>query len=611
MRIALCQINPTVGDLAGNAELVLRDARRAARAGAELAVFPELCVTGYPPQDLLDRPDFLDDVDDAVRYLASNAPEGLALLVGAPVRNDTPVGKRLFNAALLLAEGRVRDGVSKTLLPTYDVFDEYRYFEPCPERRVIAWGGLRLGVHLCEDMWNNYEVDSAANYEVDSAANHEVDTAGPHDADGGAHPSNGTASGARPRPAEGEPTLAALDHHLYAANPIDELAALGVDVFVNLSASPYATGKPAERRRLIGESCREHGVPFVYVNQTGANTELVFDGDSQVQSAAGEVLWHAAPFEEDFFVWDTGAPGEPVEVAAEDATAEVHDALVLGIRDYVAKTGDGVFERALVGLSGGIDSAVTCALAVEALGPERVVGVTMPSAYSSAGSVSDSRELADALGIEFHHVSIRPAVDAFGQMLEPLFSGTEENVAEENIQARARGLTLMAVSNKFGYLLLTTGNKSEMAVGYATLYGDMSGGLAVLSDVFKTDVYRLAEHVNARAGRDLIPRSTITKPPSAELRPGQVDQDSLPPYDLLDAILERYVERHQSAADIARATGADPALVARVARMVDRTEYKRRQAAPGLRVSGKAFGVGRRLPIVMQRTRVAEDAVRA
>ena len=469
------------------------------------------------------------------------------------MRNETPVGKRLFNAALLVAGGAVRDGVSKTLLPTYDVFDEVRYFEPCPERRVIEHGGLRLGVHLCEDMWNNEE-----------------------------H----------------------APYRLYAANPIDELAALGVDLFVNLSASPYATGKPAERRGLIRESCREHGVPFVYVNQVGANTELIFDGGSQVQSSGGEVLYHAPLFEEAFWVWDTNAPGGAVEVEAEDVTAEVHDALVLGVRDYVEKTGAGVFDKALVGLSGGIDSAVTCALAVEALGADRVVGVTMPSAYSSSGSVDDSRALAENLGIEFHEVSVRPAVDAFGEMLGPLFAGTEEGVAEENVQARSRGLTLMAISNKFDHLLLTTGNKSEMAVGYATLYGDMSGGLAVLSDVFKTEVYRLAEHVNARAGRDLIPRNTITKPPSAELRPGQVDQDSLPPYDVLDAVLVRYVEGHASPEAITRELSLDPALVDRIAKMVDRNEYKRRQAAPGLRVSSKAFGSGRRLPIVMRQTRI-------
>ncbi|WP_412060735.1 NAD+ synthase [Rubrivirga sp. IMCC45206] len=562
MRIALCQLNTTVGDLAGNVALILADARRAAEAGADLAVFPELCVTGYPPQDLLDRPAFLDATDDAVRTLAAQLPDGLTAIVGAPVRNETPVGKRLFNAALVLADGRVQDAVSKTLLPTYDVFDEVRYFESAPARRVVTVNGLRLGLHVCEDMWNN----------------------------GG-----GDASGTG---AEGRT-------HLYAANPIDDLAALGIDLFVNISASPFAVGKPAERRDLIAESCREHGVPFVYVNQVGANTELIFDGDSRVTAASGETLWHGALFASDFFVWDTEAPGDPVAPTLPETTAQIHDALVLGVRDYVRKTGDGVFEKALVGLSGGIDSAVTCALAVEALGPDRVVGITMPSAYSSSGSVDDSRALAENLGIEFHDVSIRPAVDAFEAMLAPLFAGREPDVAEENIQARARGVTLMAVSNKFGHLLLTTGNKSEMAVGYATLYGDMSGGLAVLSDVFKGEVYRLAEYVNARAGRELIPRNTIEKPPSAELRPGQVDADSLPPYDVLDAILARYVEAHESPATIAAATGFDRALVDRIARMVDRNEYKRRQAAPGLRVTGKAFGSGRRLPIVMQRTTVA------
>ncbi|MGB3542606.1 NAD+ synthase [Rubrivirga sp.] len=557
MRIALCQINTTVGDLAGNVERVLEDARRAAAAGADLAVFPELCVTGYPPQDLLDRPSFLDDTDEAVRYLARHAPEGLSLLVGAPVRNDSPVGKRLYNQALLLEGGEVRDAISKTLLPTYDVFDEYRYFEPCPDRRVLEVGGLRLGLHICEDMWNNEEQ---------------------------------------------------VPYHLYSANPIDELAAIGIDLFVNISASPYAVGKPIERRELIRESCREHGVPFVYVNAVGANTELVFDGGSQVQSAEGGVLWHSDLFREDFFVWDTEAPGTPIEVAPEGdpatATAEIHDALVLGVRDYVEKTGDGVFDKALIGLSGGIDSAVTCAIAVAALGADRVVGVTMPSEYSSSGSVDDSRTLAENLGIEFHEVPIATAVGSFEEMLAPMFEGTEDGVAEENIQARSRGVTLMAISNKFSHLLLTTGNKSEMAVGYATLYGDMSGGLAVLSDVLKMEVYRVAEYINRLAGRDVIPRDTITKPPSAELRPGQVDSDSLPPYDVLDAILARYVEEHRSPAAIAAETGFDLQVVERIAQMVDRNEYKRRQAAPGLRISSKAFGSGRRVPIVMQRTSV-------
>lgn len=555
MRFALCQLNPTVGDLAGNARRILAAARRAADAGADLAVFPELVVTGYPPMDLLERPAFLDDVEAAVAHLAREAPAGLGLLFGAPVRNRSGVGKRLFNAALLVEGGRVVAETHKTLLPTYDVFDEYRYFEPGGACAPVAFRGVRLGVHLCEDLWNN-------------------ETEAPY--------------------------------HLYAANPIDDLAARGIDVFVNLSASPFAAGKPAERTHLMAEASREHGVPFVYVNQVGANTELIFDGDSRVHAPDGAVLRRAAPFAEDLLLWDLGdhVPSAEALEAEPEPVAALHDALVLGIRDYVRKTGEGVFPKALLGLSGGIDSAVTCALAAEALGPERVVGITLPSAYSSAGSVDDSRALAQNLGIAFHEVSIRPAVDAFTAMLGPLFEGTAEGIAEENIQSRARGVTLMAVSNKFGYLLLTTGNKSEMAVGYATLYGDMSGGLAVLADVFKGDVYALAEYINRRVGREVIPQSTITKPPSAELRPGQVDQDSLPPYDVLDRVLRRYVEDHADVDVIVAETGYERALVARIASLVDRAEYKRRQAAPGLRVSGKAFGAGRRLPIVMQRTAV-------
>jgi NAD+ synthase (glutamine-hydrolysing) len=564
MRLALCQINPTVGDLAGNAEVVLRAARRASDAGADLAVFSELALTGYPPQDLLDRPAFLDDADAALLHVARNAPDGLGIVIGGPLRNPHATGKRLFNAAYLLDGGAVADVVAKALLPTYDVFDEIRYFEPSVEpRRVVTFRGLRLGLHVCEDLWNN-------------------------------EPEAGPLADSQ---------LAEAPRRLYAANPIDELGALGVDLFVNVSASPFAAGKPAQRRRLIGEAAREWRVPFVYVNQFGANTELVFDGDSQVQNARGETVWRARDFEDDLFVWDT-ADLEPREAPLQAPIASVHDALVLGIRDYVRKTGPAVFNTALIGLSGGIDSALTCALAVEALGAENVVGITMPSKYSSGGSVDDSRLLAEALGIAFHEVSIRPAVDAFDAMLAPVLGGEPEGVTEENLQARARGVTLMAVSNAQGHLLLTTGNKSETAVGYATLYGDMSGGLAVLSDVYKTDVYRLARHVNERAGREVIPEDTLTKPPSAELRPGQTDQQSLPPYDVLDAVLRRYVECHASVDAIVAETGLDRALVARVAGMVDRNEYKRRQAAPGLRVSGKAFGVGRRLPVVMNVTRI-------
>jgi NAD+ synthase (glutamine-hydrolysing) len=504
--------------------------------------------------DLLDRPRFIEETLDTLHYLAATAPEGLGMLVGAPVHNGTAFGKRLHNAALLLDGGRIADSVAKTLLPTYDVFDEYRHFEPCLERKLIEFRGVKLGVHVCEDMWNNEE---------------------------------------------------APPYHLYTRNPVDELAVLGADVFVNLSASPFATTKQAERTRIIAAACREHGLPFVYVNQVGANTELIFDGDSRVHAADGRMIVRLPSFEEGLAVWDTEDSAPGTDLSGEpDAIEQMHDALVLGIRDYVRKTGTGVFEKALLGLSGGIDSAVTCALAATALGADKIVGITMPSAYSSEGSVSDSDALADNLGLEFHNVSIRPAVDAFTGMLAPLFAGRAEDVTEENIQARARGVTLMAVSNKMGHLLLTTGNKSEMAVGYATLYGDMSGGLAVLADVFKMEVYALAAYINQRAGREIIPQNTIDKAPSAELRPGQVDQDSLPPYPVLDRILKLYVEDHRDVDAIVDVTGYDAALVARIARMVDRAEYKRAQAAPGLRVSGKAFGVGRRLPIVMQRTRV-------
>ena len=600
MRFALCQINPTVGDLAGNARRVLDAARRAAHAGADLAVFPELCIVGYPPMDLLDRPQFITDALAAVQYVAAEAPSDLGLIIGAPVRNENTVGKRLQNAALLLEGGRIADAVAKTLLPTYDVFDEYRHFEPGATRRLVTFRGVRLGLHVCEDVWNNEE---------------------------------------------------SPPYHLYRGNPVDELAALGAEVFVNLSASPFAVGKAAARSEVIATTCREHGLPFVYVNQVGANTELIFDGDSRVHGADGSIVAQGALFEEDVVLWDwdkgregdgregreggegrerregreghegTGAtpipshqspitslprsPDHPI-TRSPDASSLIHDALVLGIRDYVAKTG--FFEKALLGLSGGIDSAVTCALAAEALGPERVIGVTMPSAYSSPGSVSDSAALAHNLGIEFSEISIRPAVDAFARMLAPAYAGTSPGVAEENIQARARGVTLMALSNKFGHLLLTTGNKSEMAVGYATLYGDMNGGLAVLADVFKTEVYALANEINERAGREIIPQSTLTKPPSAELRPGQTDQDTLPPYDILDRILEAYVESHLDTDAVVTATGFDPALVERIARMVDGAEFKRRQAAPGLRVSSKAFGMGRRVPIVMRRTRIEAPA---
>ena len=551
MRIALAQINPTVGDVRGNCRKIVSWSRRGAAEGADLVVFPELCVTGYPPLDLLDSPRFIEAVEDALAELASSLPHGTGVVIGAPVRNPRSTGKRLFNAALLFEGGRRVAEVHKRLLPTYDIFDEYRYFEPGWSSPVVEFRGLRLGLHVCEDMWNNEEQ---------------------------------------------------AEHHLYEANPIDELAAAGIDLYVNISASPFAVGKHALRNDVVAGSCREHRLPFVLVNTVGANTEIIFDGDSRVHDSDGSLIVCAPSFEEHLLLWDTSDTSARCVVSHRDVE-DLHDALVMGVSDYYNKTG--AFNRLLVSLSGGIDSAVTCALAVAAVGAERVKGVTMPSAWSSAGSADDSMRLAANLGIPCDEISIRPAVDAFESMLRPLFAGSERGVAEENIQARARGLTLMAISNKFGDLLLTTGNKSEMSVGYATLYGDMNGGLAVLSDVYKTEVYALARYINERAGRELIPVAIIEKPPSAELRPDQLDTDSLPPYEELDRILKLYVEGHKEYDEIVDATGFDQELVVPILDMVDRNEYKRRQAPPGLRVSTKAFGMGRRVPIVMRWNRDA------
>lgn len=560
MKIALAQINPTVGDLRGNARRIVETAHRAREQGADLVVFPELCVTGYPPLDLLENPSFIEAVQRTLDRIAREVPPETGVIVGAPVPNPDRVGKRLYNTALLFENGEIVDAVRKTLLPTYDVFDEYRYFEPAKERHVVVWRGRRLGLHICEDMWNNEEY---------------------------------------------------ADYHLYEENPVDELAAMGIDLFVNISASPFSLGKHALRNDVVEEICREHGVPFVLVNQVGANTEVIFDGDSRVHAADGTRLLCAPSFEEALLVWNTEVETGPCPLRHDDV-ADLHDALTLGIWDYFHKTD--AFEKVIVSLSGGIDSAVTCALAVDALGPERVRSVTMPSKYSSPGSVADSLALAENLGIPCPVIPITPAVEAFEQMLEDQFRGTEPGTAEENIQARVRGVTLMALSNKFNYLVLSTGNKSEMSVGYATLYGDMSGGLAVLSDVYKTQVYELALHINERAGRAVIPTSTIMKPPSAELRPGQLDTDALPPYPVLDEVLRLYIEERLDLDAIVAATGHPPAFVLRILRMVDRNEYKRRQAPPGLRVSSKAFGLGRRLPIVMRWDReeiraIAHDAV--
>jgi NAD+ synthase (glutamine-hydrolysing) len=560
MKIALAQINPTIGDLEGNREKILRDARRARDHGADLVVFPELSVTGYPPEDLLENSFFRKATQRTVDDIAQHAPADLGVIVGAPVRNPDAHGKPLHNAALLLENGQVRDRVYKTLLPTYDIFDEDRYFEPAESRSIVEWRGVRLGLHVCEDMWNVHHPEGYQN------------------------------------------------GHRYECDPVAELGAHDPDLFINISASPFSIGKHSVRNDLVEHICRRHERPFLLCNQVGANTEIIYDGDSRIHAADGTQVACAASFEEDLLFWDTETPTDAC-TTHRHRVPDLHDALVLGIRDYYEKTG--IFDKALVGLSGGIDSAVTCALATAALGPEKVVGVTMPSDISSEGSVTDSERLADNLGIEFKEISIEPAVEAFDEMLADEFADTEPGVAEENIQSRARGVTLMALSNKFGHLLLSTGNKSELAVGYVTLYGDTNGGVAVLSDVLKTRVYELARHINERSGAEVIPQSTIDKPPSAELREDQKDTDTLPPYDVLDAILQRYVEQKKELGTIVSETGYDRGLVRDVLEQVDQNEYKRRQAPPGLRVTEKAFGVGRRIPIVKKWDRQVGETLAA
>ena len=551
MIIALAQFNPIVGDLPGNAARTIEWMERAADEGADLIVFPELSVVGYSPHDLLDNTAFLDAVEAAVRHIHANVPKGMGAIIGAPLRNPDPVGKKLLNAALLLEAGQPVQITAKMLLPTYDVYDEYRYFEPAERQEPLLFKGVRLGVHICEDMWN---LEEYATY------------------------------------------------HMYDRDPVAELVEQGVDLLINLSASPYAHNRHDVRTGIVTTLCKRHGVPFLMTNQVGANTELIFDGDSRVHAADGTLAACAPSFEEALIYWDSTERATCV-LSKHDRIVDLHDALVLGIREYVDKTA--VLDNVVIGLSGGIDSAVTAALAVEALGPDRVSGITMPSVHSSEGSVSDSEALARNLDIAFHELPIRVAVDAFENILKPLFEGTPFGIAEENIQARSRGVLLMAIANKFSRMVLTTGNKSELAMGYATLYGDMSGGLAVLADVFKMDVYALAHHINARAESERIPLSTIDKPPSAELRPDQKDEDSLPPYPVLDDILRRYIEERQDEEAISAATGHDRSFVRSILDAVDRNEYKRKQAPPGLRVSVKGFGSGRRMPIVARVNRAA------
>ena len=538
MRIGLVQVNPTVGDLDGNAERI-----RAAVAGAppaDLFVTSEMALTGYPARDLLLEPAFIARTRDVAAKLAQDLASAAPVLVGLPVENPSHAGRPLSNAAALLRGGTIERLFLKSLLPTYDVFDEDRYFEPGAGLEALDLGGARAAVSVCEDVWNDRDFWQ------------------------------------RPR---------------YLSDPIDAVQALGAGVLLNLSASPFSAGKQRVREDMLGVLARSHRVHVVYVNQVGGNDDLIFDGRSVVVGPDGRVVARAPAFREAVVVVDLEAP-DPSALAPSPADeAEIFEALVLGTADYARKCG---FREVLLGLSGGIDSALTAVIAAEALGRDRVLGVLMPSPFSSQGSVDDSLALAERLGIRTLTLPIAGVMAAFEATLAGAFAGRAPDVTEENIQARARGNLLMALSNKFGSLLLTTGNKSELAVGYCTLYGDMSGGLAVIADLPKTRVYAVSEWVNRE--REIIPRAILTKAPSAELRPNQTDQDSLPPYDELDAILERHVERYQSEAEIV-AAGFDRATVRRVLRLVRTAEFKRRQAAPGLRITERAFGTGWRMPV--------------
>lgn len=548
MRVAVAQLNPTIGDLPGNVDKLTRAMRQAAELGAELVVASELVLTGYPPRDLLDRPAFIRDALATLRELVASV-RGPALLVGAIVSHEgdplVPSG-RISNGAVLAADGAVVACHRKNLLPTYDVFDEARYFTPGRAATVVQWRGRKLGLSVCEDIWNDKDYWRSPRYDHDPVA--------------------------------------------------DEVAG-GADLLINISASPYDRAKPLERSQMLQAMARRHRRPVLYVNQCGGNDSLVFDGRSVALAPDGSVGARVQAFDEAVALIDIddGVVRGPMAAEPSCWEADVLEALTLGLRDYVRKCG---FASVVLGLSGGIDSALTAAIAVRALGPERVIGVAMPSRYSSQGAHDDAAELARRLGIRMDVVPIEPIFQAYLDMLAEPFAGLPADVTEENLQARIRGALLMAYSNKLGSLLLTTGNKSELAVGYSTLYGDMCGGLAVISDVYKTDVYALARHINATGGLP-IPQSSIDKAPSAELRPDQRDEDSLPPYELLDAALRCYIDEALGYADLLE-RGFSPELSERIISMVDRAEYKRRQMPPGLRVTRKAFGEGRRLPIAQR-----------
>ncbi len=540
MKIALAQTDALIGDFEGNVKRMLAATEQAKAQGADIVIFPELSTCGYPPRDFLDFDDFIHLAEEAVQRLAV-AAQGIAIVAGSPTRNPRIEGKDLFNSAYFLADGRVRYVQHKALLPTYDVFDEYRYFEPATEFDIIEFKGKRIALTICEDIWN-----------------------------------------------------IGNENPLYTVCPLDEVRRLKPDLIINISASPFNFSHSHGRIHVVRANVLRYSIPMFYVNQVGAQTELIFDGGSLVVAPNGEVYDELPYFEECVRSYDLdevmreGGPGEQPK----HKYRLIHDALLLGLRDYFGKLG---LKQAIIGLSGGIDSAVTAVLAARALGPGNVRGLLMPSPFSSGHSVEDAARLAENLGIRYDIIPINSVYDEYMDLLQPHFEGQPFDIAEENLQARIRAMILMAYSNKFGPILLNTSNKSEAAVGYGTLYGDMCGGLSVLGDVYKTEVYELAEYINKDG--EVIPFHTISKPPSAELRPNQKDSDSLPEYDILDKILYQYIDRCQSPQDIIE-MGYDEALVRRVLRMVNINEFKRHQTPPILRVSGKAFGVGRRMPIV-------------
>ncbi len=548
MKFRVIQFNPIVGDLLGNTNSMIKSIEKAKHDGIDCIVFPELAVIGYPPMDLVEKPGFIRKALEMNQLITEKAKE-ITVIWGSISLNEHGNGRPLFNTLYLAENSSIKTIVHKTLLPTYDVFDEFRYFEPASSWEIFEWNGIKLGLTICEDLWYNDN-----------------------------------------------------DYHRYTISPAKILKEKGAELVVNISASPFSKYKPNHRLEMLQRHCREETLPIIYSNQVGANTEIIFDGDSMFLNADSSIVERANLFEEmliDAEYDKEKARFKPITHSSPTAMCDEErqfKALVLGLKDYLSKSK--ISKKTILGLSGGIDSALSAVIAAEALGKENVIGVTMPSHYSSSGSVDDSVSLAENLGIQLHKLPIKEIYDSIEQTLEPLFSGTAFNVAEENIQSRSRGILLMSLSNKFGYLVLNTGNKSEMAVGYCTLYGDMAGGLSILADLYKIEVFAMSKWLNDEYfKREVIPWNTINKPPSAELRPDQRDSDSLPEYPILDAVLKAYIEEKKSYQDLLE-LGFEQEIVRKIIRLVDFSEYKRRQAPPGLRISNKAFGIGRRLPIV-------------